>query len=315
MTRLILIMFLMTPGMATYLWCQVANLSDPVETQWSEQIVQGLGEEAEPTLDQRKAVIRFCRNLRRTKLLEKFYFINIMLPGRLDRMLYPLVNAGHYPGLSPWINNNFTEDDLTLNGLQGDATTKYLETGYQPGLNASYDDCGLTAMRSEVSLYHQFCEMELGCMYQDTDYLLSFRISGQSELIDVGLHDLWGPFGHMPDFNTAVYAIHDNVKAFVSMSRVAPDDLRLYWGYQGQPLDQLDLNTNVPPVDFLPNVTLYAMATHWVDPILTMTDQARFFNGSRCSFLAFHRGFSLNETRNLYRAVQQLRNALGGGSV
>lgn len=58
--------------------------------------------------------------------LNQIYALNPFLPESLTASLTPLVVG---PGNDPWINHNFVAGDLTVNGLQGNASNKYLDTG------------------------------------------------------------------------------------------------------------------------------------------------------------------------------------------
>lgn len=52
--------------------------------------------------------------------------LNVFVPDNLTAAITPLVKG---TGSSPWVNHSFVSGDLTVNGLKGDGSTKYLDTG------------------------------------------------------------------------------------------------------------------------------------------------------------------------------------------
>lgn len=77
-------------------------------------------------------------------LLAKMQAINPLLPHNIAYAMWPFIGVNGALPTAPWTNHNFgAGGDLTINGLQGNGTTKYIDTGFQGTSFASDNSVGL----------------------------------------------------------------------------------------------------------------------------------------------------------------------------
>lgn len=185
----------------------------------------------------------------------------------------------------PWTNNNFVSGDLTVNGLAGNGSTKYLATGFNP-VNGFGDDvsAGLT--------FYQYFKAPAYTWDFSTgvDKMSLFNYSGKDYV------DIWG------GANGRVNVV-EHVNGYLSGNRIADNDLALYRANSTNTHSKLGQNTNVNSVA-RQNNELAAFGSA-VPPAT--------FSAGRMSLFAVHNGLTESESAAFYNAIQAFRTALGGG--
>ena len=82
-----------------------------------------------PSIRTQQALTTFYNGLVSTELLHKMITVNCVVPDSLSASLTPLIKNSGY---DTWIVNEVVDSDLTINGLKGNGSSKYLNTGIIP---------------------------------------------------------------------------------------------------------------------------------------------------------------------------------------
>ncbi len=218
--------------------------------------------------------------------------VNCFVPDNLIASITPLIVG---PGNDPWTNHNFIGlgTDLTVNGLQGNGTTKYLDSGVIPSSAfASEDSGGMTmySFTSGVSLGN-----DVGCSTGTNFFCLQLNT-----ILNVALWECWDTgVGKVQGGNTGF-------KGFLSGNRTAANNSKLYRASSTVPFAQIGSIATTGGVR--PN-----------DPIIIFgasnSGVVSQFTNRTYSFEAVHFGLTSSEDQTLFNLVQSLRVALGGGYV
>jgi len=252
---------------------------------WAKRVVTNGG--AIPSDNTISATNTFDQAVVAAGLASKVLAILTFPPDNLVAALTPLYKAF---GSDPWTNHNFVAGNLTVNGLSGNGTTRFLDSGFNPttGGYTNNNEC-------------QFLYM-------------STAQSNAGELFGVNVTALDGIFpndlnnGALTNFysENKLISVAPITAGFYLNSRVAVNDQRAYYAKSTTPWAQVGSNlTN--QVQGLPNGNLYAFAVN-------NGAAANFSNASlSCCGMAF--GLTSAQGQALFNAVQALRTAFGGGFV
>jgi hypothetical protein len=112
----------------------------PVTTGWEARVIANGG--ADPSAGTLSSVDTYWNGLVTDSVDTNIAVLGIYVPDNLIATITPLVKGN---GSDPWGNNNFVSGDLTVNGLTGNGSTKYLNTG----LSGS----GLPATQTSFAVY------------------------------------------------------------------------------------------------------------------------------------------------------------------
>lgn len=245
-----------------------------------------------PSGNTNRAMSNFYKQLRVTGLINKIKALNTIVPDSLIAAQTPLIKSN---GNAVWTNNNFVSGDLTINGLAGDGSTKYLNTGINP-----------STMISSTS--------NVGCTIYFPDYVTPgghmWGITTDGYNTDfVGTTNFGGGV-HFDCFDTGAGRLiigTSYFNGFLSFSRLSDTDVRCYYretGVSVTELGSLASSGGTCPND--PNMCVFAS---W------NTFDANFFASSQLSFISWHDGLSLEETTLFCSLIETLRRQLGGGYV
>jgi len=258
-----------------------------VVVDWAQRVVINGG--ASPSLATKAAMHTFCTGLDTASLASKLAALNCFASDSLIAALTPLYyNAGS----DPWTNHNFVVGDLTVNGLIGNGSSKYLQTGVKPG------DVGGQPNSGGLTIY----------------YFTNPNDNG-AELV--------GNSGGIPQFGLQFYAgtvyfdcyayntgrISKAASAFtgyVSGNRTTAAREDLYTANSGTAHSSVVSGTGAPGA--LSTNELYCFAAN-------NAGVAAYQSAKRLSFAAIHSGLSSGESSTFYSLIQALRTALGGGFV
>lgn len=268
--------------------CHTYIGQDPQATDWAARVVANGG--PLPSQNSITAVSNLIAALKAANIWTKMKHINVVAPDSAIAFKTPMLKT--IGTNDPYLGTGGNILSLTVNGAS--------ETGgaYLPGINlatdfASQNDIGITT-------------------YVTLDSTAGRRMFGHS--VVATQNGFLGWYRHA----TAVtgYCCYDisalqlsvaRALGYLSVNRVANNNLRLYRGNSGSGHAQVAQNLNVMATAN-PSV-LFPMWGGYQNNLLES-----FFDG-RMSFFALHLGLSVTESADLYNAVQAMRTAMGGGFV
>jgi hypothetical protein len=269
---------------------------DPV-ADWVARVVRNGG--AVPSANTQAALTVFYNGLVSNNLLAKMKVITPLVPDSLTAALTPFWNITG--GRDPWVNTNFVSGDLTVNGLKGDGSTKWLNTGIIPSASFSgITDGGLTVYVAANST--NVAESDFNVTQSASQAMALYpNYNGTSYL------DLYAE-------NTGsgrINATNTSFTGFISGNRGS--NLgggiieAIFTGNSGAGFNTL-VSSSTSSGGSLPTLELYAMA-------LNLSGSVSQFTLKTNSFFAVHNGLTATEAQNFFNLVQALRTALGGGYV
>lgn len=268
-----------------------------IATGWSNRVVLAGG--VAPSGGTLTALRTFVSSLDSAGIASKMYSVLPVAPDSLTAARTPLfANVG----LGIWTNNNFVGGDLTVDGLIGNASTKYLQTGIIcanldlfPAGSGGCSDMMFDASSTGTS-------MEIGAIDGSSNVLGLQRVTPGNNMNAY----CWGIGGGDAFFTVALPS--NTWPGFVSINRTATNALALYGASQATAFNTLASNSTAQTRSTGANVEMYAWA-------LNSSGAAGSFSGKRMSFLAAHAGLTSTECQALYNAVAALRTSLGGGNA
>jgi hypothetical protein len=251
-----------------------------------------------PTVRSALVLTGFSQAIDTASLTAHFKALNCFVPDDLASAITPLIVGG---GSDPWTNHNFIAGDLTVAGLKGNGTNKYLETGINPSVafaGAGINSAGITLYNTypDNTPLHVDSQVLQGAT---NSFMLQCNESGSSR------------FDCFTN-NTGARLICESQNgglAFYSANRVDAANQFLYQAAPGLALFQAGSNAGGPGVS-LPNGILPVFC--WDSVNGTTFDN---FSFHRYSFAAIHDGFSQANCLALYTAVDAMRNLFGGGNL
>ena len=260
------------------------------------KIVQSNGG-ATPSGNTNRALSNFYAKLRSSGLNNKIKSLNAFVPDNLIAAQTPLIST---VGSSIWSNTNFVTGDLTINGLKGNGSNKYLNTGITCNSIFSTSNMGVTLYVPENSagVGHNYgCANDPG---YTNDCVGTFWVSGAGVFMD--------------SYNTVVttggrYTITQvaNWTGLLSMQRTANNVFNAYWQKPGAAV-VLAQGPYANSGGSVPTTTMYAFCSN-------SSTAPSFYSGDRMSILAFHDGMTAAETIQFGALIKSLRQQLGGGYV
>lgn len=257
---------------------------------WAARVVTNGG--AAPSAGTLAALNTFVSSLITAGIDSKIFALNPYAPDNLIACLTPLYKAF---GNDPWTNNGpFVAGDLTINGLAGNGTTKYLDTG----VNASL--LGLGNNQAGFSLY---------CSVGNTTTKSDIGSSNGGTL-NTGIDLFFTTHGARGwSGGSAVTPDTANIlrTGFHSINRISNTSLVLYNASSTIPFAVLSQN-NALENGLFPNFNIFVHASD-------LSGAPNQVSNRRYSFFAIHPGFTSTQDQALFNAVQALRVAFGGGFV
>ncbi len=246
-----------------------------------------------------RAADRFYKGLVANNLLPMIKCCNIFAPESLTTALTPLICSSSVFN-NPWTNTNFVSGDLTINGLIGNSSNKYLNTGIACNSIFSTSNMGVTMYVPENSagVGHNY-----GCASNTSytnDCVATLWVAGAGVFMD-SYNTIVTTGGRYTITQVAVW------KGLLSMNRTATAVFNAYWHKPaaGFVLAQGPYTSTGGTV---PTQPMYAFASN-------NSTAAAFYSGDRMSFLAFHDGMTFEQASIFYNLIQSLRTEIGGGYV
>jgi hypothetical protein len=264
---------------------------------WNNKIVLAGGDNISSTTS--NAVRTFYSGLDTDALLYRMIVVNPYAPDNLTAARTPLICQS---GAMFWTNNNFGSSNLTVNGLQGNLSTKSLGVGVNfatltvRGFNGN--NVGLSIMTSEIPFHTN---------------VHNFGSAGTaaSSVFDVGNNsgDLTFYAWKFAGINTNFVVYHTaqtNFASYLSGNRTATNAIALYVGTNGT----FFVATNATGTQTGSGATMTNCVAHAVSSPTGIGN----WSNERVSFIALHPGLTQTESSNLYMRVHTMRTAMGGGS-
>lgn len=213
----------------------------------------------------------------------------IFTPDSLIAATTPLIKTF---GNDPWTNGNFTDADLSVHGLKGDAASKYLATGVIPSSAfPSAASGGLTIYFtdaiSSVALY-----MDMRAQ-QSTNSFGIIQFNGYVHA------DIWNESGG----RLLIAGIRNG---YVSSNRISASDFKVYNATSIINHNQIGSKTTTggsPPTTELNAFCYYDASSR------------AYYTGRRISYIAIHEGFTEKQSIKFFTAIQNFRKAIGGGYI
>jgi len=200
-------------------------------------------------------------------------------------------------GSDPWTNHNFVAGDLTVNGLVGNGSSKYLETGVNPtSVYASDNDGGYTYYESALSVSLQSMRLlAVDNVSAPNRYDGLDARAGGGTTLEGAINAAW----------TSSYTLTSDYASFCSVNRTASNAVGLY-----QANSSIGFNTrNTSSAAAGTRVNFQLFAFVWN----LNNGTPLFYSAGRASYFGIHKGMNATQAQNYYNRVQQLRVDLGGG--
>jgi len=218
---------------------------------------------------------------------------NLYMPDNLIAATTPQI---YWKGNQPWTSHNFVGGDLTVNGLKGDASSKYLETGVNPSTDLGINSSALAVYAYAVT-------------------------AGSGSTFDLAAYAGAGPYGTIVNSKRGssgnaqgqVQAIdaHGILVAspgagYYCASRTSSSRADLYFANSGNAHASIGNDTAAAASNPNTQIGAFCLYTDFSGPIL--------FSDSRQSAAAIMAdGYSSANSAKLYAVLQSVRTQLGGG--
>jgi hypothetical protein len=220
--------------------------------------------------------------------------LNAFVPDNLTAAITPLITFG---GIAIWTNHNFVSGDLTVSGLMGNSSNKYLETGFYPNGFMSANSVHIAAYN--VSSGNTSC-----CIFGSAASIGRIRFgwdasAGYGDYFQAW-YDGYDPTGGN---NTAYF------RGYVCGSKTAADLRTMYWANSITPHYAVSTNTQVDGggSNTPSNAPAYVFCGNEGFPAS--------FSPKCLSFFSAGTALSSTDSSTLYTLIQTLRMNLGGGYV
>ena len=272
----------------------VSNPGAAVIADWAARVVTNGG--AAPSTATKTALNTFYNGLISAGLSTKFKSINCFVPDNLIASLTPLiVGTG---GNDPWTNNGpFTSGDLTVNGLTGNGSSKYLDTGLQPKNIFVYTNMATTQYLYSVGTGTS----PFGSTYQvGGPPLIQNNVSATGYLLDFPIETAVACRINLTFANSGGYFCNN---------RAAANSVEIFRATSAVPHASIGTNTNTCIDYIIPNNRPF-----FIYAVNINTSPGQYFNGT-ISFMSFHDSVTIGQSAILYSLVQTMRQQLGGGYI
>jgi len=261
---------------------QVAN--------WSARVVNNGG--PKPSEKTIMILSEFYQGLIDNNLLSKMVAVNCFVPDSISASITPLIVG---PGQDPWTNTNFAPGDLSIKGLAGNGSNKYLNSGINPYYVFTDTSAGMTTYISNNPS-------------PASNALDGVAPGGGSTYYMNGCYanlQLWHCWNNSAGQGNASCPAPQPT-GYTSGNRTAANHSAIYFASSTFAHTQSVLiKTNGGS---RPNDVAWVFANK-------VEGSAQFPHTHTLSFHAFHQGLLENESVIFYNLIQQMRMSLGGGYV
>lgn len=274
---------------ATSTACVVTDIT----SDWVTRVVAAGG--ATPSGATQTALTTFMNGLVTDSIYTSMKGVCCFVPDSLIASITPLIKG---TGISPWTNHSFVLGDLSLNGLKGNGSSKYLDTGILPNPTfASDNDGALTVYNYSASTSGI---IDLGC---------------EGSAFNVNSFHLYAPwsdgniYSDIYGAGTGRIAVaYPAATGFVSSNRTASNAHAVYKGSSNFPHSTLVTGSGVSDQTRSSTRSVYCFGSN-------ANGTPAGFSNRRMSFAAVHGGLSSGQSANLFTRVHQMRKDLHGGYV
>ncbi len=225
-------------------------------------------------------------------------------PGNIIGAMTPLI---HRSGPALWTNHNFLNADITVQGLQGNGTNKYADTGVIPTDYA-------TKFADGIWLYVQgnngtsvpSCQVETGSSNPNAP-VVQMRLY-YCETIHATMHCTEPGGGAGPDMIAAASAAY---RGYIGATRTALNVRNLYLANTTTPhfSAYTDAVTDTVFGTGPASTSMPVFCSYETVPVINPSN----FSKKRHSFIAYGVGLVAADSLALYNAIVTLRTRLGGG--
>lgn len=257
---------------------------DPV-TEWAQRVVVNGG--AAPGSTTKTALTTFYNGLYSDGLIGLVGMVNCIVPDSLVATETPLLTC---TGNDPWVNHNFVSGDLTVNGIAGNASTKYMDTGFLPTQYPASSQLG--------TAHYVFTVSATGVEMSASTATQFFQVV--SKFSD----------GHAYFFDNqagVVIASPSGLGGFYAENRTSSTDHRAWFANSTHGFAQIG-STDTTTFGSYPGFNVFFLANDGAGT-------AQQWSSSRVSFGSINFGMNSTQLQNLYNRVQQVRTDLGGGNL
>lgn len=266
----------------------VTNVPDLGEN-WSNNVVANGG--ASPAVATVVAVNQFGAGLNNDGLLllslganPSVWALNVIAPDSLIAATTPQI---YFKGSQPWANNGpYVGGDLTINGLTGNASTKFLNTGFNPA----------TVFGSTVQgacSWYAYHTTATGYSIGNDDGTRLF--GGAAKYTDGRSYAENGAVANEIGVNPS------SGDGFYSNERTSSTVHKFYFATSLSAFAQIGATDTSA-------FTAYSSTACYVGGLNSFA-----FSSDTISYVSFHNGFTAAQSQAEYNRVQTLRTALGGG--
>lgn len=270
---------------------------------WAQRVVAYGG--ADPASGTKTALRTAYASLATAGLLTNSVALNFIVPDNLTAARMPLVWQS---GAECWTNQLFGTTNLTVNGLTGDGSSKYLRTGIIPASVPANTGFSVTSGGQSLVIV-----TNSGSGY---DFGTQSTASQQFALVnDTGVFKLYcWDFNSINNNNLAVTAPSPGVTwaGFLSGNRTAANAIALYAANTGSTFGTLTNATGTQTA----NLLLYtkSMLAFALGSGATEGVPIGGYSPHTVSFIGLTAGLTSAQSSNLYYIVSTARSALGGGN-
>ncbi len=281
--------------------CLGGGSGDPVHN-WANKVIVAGGAAISTTTSNANRI--FYSGLDTDGLLYQMISVNTYAPDNLTAARIPI----HWKsGNQFWTNTSFVAGDITINGLTGNTTTKFLGTGMNiSALNYG----GFSDTSAGVSLLIYNSPQTATVRREFLPVGSTSRLFGPQHFASRLTFFAW--FGAAATVNRDYLDAPvpsgngTNWAGFMSGSRTANNAIALYVATN----NVFQLWTNGTTATTTDNNTITNSFAH---AATDFNNTALQWSDRTVSFLAIHSGLSQTQSSNLWIRVQALRTALGGG--
>lgn len=276
-------------------------VADADVANWATRVVSNGG--AAPSTATKAAMSTFVTSLKSAGLWTKMYILNVIAPDNLTAARTPLVVGA---GSDPWGNNggNLVAGDLTINGLAGNGSNKWLNTGWNENVpNATDPIFGMTIYNTTSNANANESEIGIAPTVSSNDILWIAVNNG------AGLTSGIMPLGS----NNVFVSVAGGATwtGYTSVNRSSTTNLVMYKANSTNAHAQVSSNATTPTAyAAMSALPLFVLAAN--GPTLGTPNNP---SSKRVSFAAIHQPLSLSDSASFYNAIQALRTAFGGGFV
>lgn len=219
---------------------------------------------------------------------------NCFAPDSLIAALTPIYTTF---GIDPWTNTGFVSGDLTINGLTGNASTKFLDSGFNP----------IVSLAISISNFYLGLGGQSAYVYNTPDNVNGFDMGNQDSLNILGIQaEAAGGLTVTINGNGAGGTVVASPgPGFYSDERTAATVRKTYFASSGSAWAQLGATDTG-------TFTSYANLSCWAFG-LNQSGSLNVPSNDTISFVGWHVGFTSAQGQALYNRVQALRVAFGGG--